>query len=131
MAGQLRHPLQAGDRLRIRLVAGGRMTDSEWVVGQCERPTRLVSHGQALGASATLRIECHRLGPNSTEVDYRLSFQLPGGPLGQLAARFGIQGVLDIQAKQSLRSLRRLLAVPAGRRDWQQAAPRRGDSGPS
>ncbi len=109
VSGDLRHPLHPGDHLRVRLLAGGRVADSEWTIGACERPRLLSSEGRALGATAALRIECSALGASSSEVAYQLAYQLPGGPLGALAARFGIQGILDVQAKHSLHTLRHLL----------------------
>ncbi|HUY10070.1 MAG TPA: SRPBCC family protein [Candidatus Dormibacteraeota bacterium] len=115
VAGDLRHPLLPGDHLKVRLLAGGRVADSEWTVGRCDRPTFLSSQGHALGATGTLQIECLALGPNSAEVRYRLSYQLPGGPLGALAGRFGIQGILDVQARHSLSTLRRLLTGAKGK----------------
>ncbi|MGA8426282.1 MAG: SRPBCC family protein [Candidatus Dormiibacterota bacterium] len=127
VSGALRHPLLPGDRLRIRLVAGGRMADSEWQVDRCERPTLLTSSGRAFGATATLRIECLPLSPTSSEVRYSLVYRLPGGALGVLAARFGIQGILEVQAKQSVRALRRLLAASARARSWRPSALEPGD----
>ncbi|MGA7172676.1 MAG: SRPBCC family protein [Candidatus Dormiibacterota bacterium] len=112
VTGDLRHPLLPGDHLKVRLLAGGRAADSEWTVGRCDRPTFLSSRGHALGASGTLQIECSALGPNSAEISYRISYQLPGGPLGALAGRLGIQGILDAQAKHSLSTLRRMLTGP-------------------
>ncbi|HEY6539239.1 MAG TPA: SRPBCC family protein, partial [Candidatus Dormibacteraeota bacterium] len=109
VSGDLRHPLLPGDRLRVRLVAGGRMADSVWEVGRCERPSLLTSTGHAFGATGQLRIECVAQGERETEVRYQLRYTLPGGTLGLLAARFGLQSVLDTQAKASVRSLRRLL----------------------
>lgn len=130
VAGDLRHPLLPGDRIKIRLVAGGRIADSEWAVGRCERPDVLSSTGRALGATATLQIECSSLGPNSTEVRYHLAYQLPGGPLGVLAARLGVQGILDAQAKRSLRSLHRLLTTGARAQPGQPGKLEPGDSRP-
>jgi hypothetical protein len=127
VSGTVRHPLEPGDRLRIRLFAGGRMADSEWQVLRCERPNTLTSSGRALGATATLKIECLPLGPTSSEVRYGLTYQLPGGALGAMAARFGIQGILEVQAKQSVRALRRLLAASARERSWRPAALEPGD----
>jgi hypothetical protein len=126
VSGSVRHPLVAGDRLRIRLFAGGRMADSEWQVERCDRPNTLVSSGRALGATATLKIECLPLGPTSSEVRYSLTYQLPGGAVGAMAARFGVQGILEVQAKQSVRALRRLLASARGR-SWRPAALGPGD----
>ncbi|HUY25116.1 MAG TPA: SRPBCC family protein, partial [Candidatus Saccharimonadales bacterium] len=88
VSGALRHPLLPGDRLRVRLVAGGRMAVSDWQVERCERPTILTSSGQAWGATARLQIECLPLSPTSSEVRYSLAYQLPGGALGAMAARF-------------------------------------------
>jgi hypothetical protein len=122
VSGTIRHPLVPGDRLRVRLFAGGRMADSEWQVGRCERPSILTSSGRALGATATLKIECLPLGPNSSEVRYSLVYQLPGGALGAMAARFGVQGILEVQAKQSVRTMRRLLAASARGRSWRPPA---------
>jgi hypothetical protein len=127
VSGAVRHPLLPGDRLRIRLVAGGRIADTEWQVERCERPTILTSSGRALGATATLRIECLALSPTASEVRYGLAYQLPGGALGAVAARFGVQGMLEVQAKQSLRALRRLLAARARQRSWRPAALGPGD----
>jgi uncharacterized membrane protein len=62
-----------------------------------------------MGASATLRIEFVARGPESTEVLYHLNYQLPGGLIGALASKFGLQSLLDAQAKASVRSLRRVL----------------------
>jgi hypothetical protein len=62
------------------------------------------------------------LGPNSSEVRYSLVYQLPGGALGAMAARFGVQGILEVQAKQSVRTLRRLLAASARGRSWRPPA---------
>ncbi|HVB53044.1 MAG TPA: SRPBCC family protein [Candidatus Acidoferrales bacterium] len=128
VAGDVRHPLLAGDHLKIRLFAGGRVADSEWEVGRCERPEFLSSSGHALGATATLQIECSALGPNSAQVRYHLTYRLPGGPLGALAARFGVQGILDVQAKHSLHTLRHLLATHAKARRT-GGRPEPGDSG--
>ncbi|MGC1185208.1 MAG: SRPBCC family protein [Candidatus Dormiibacterota bacterium] len=107
--GDLRHPLLPGDHLKARLVAGGRMLESDWEVVSCERPSFLSSKGRAMGATAVLRIEFVALGPKSTEVRYHLSYQLPGGVIGALAPKFGLQSLLEAQAKASVRSLRRLL----------------------
>jgi len=124
VSGDLRHPLLPGDHLTVRLMAGGRRAESEWEIGRCERPRFLSSKGRALGATGTLQIECSALGPNSCEVRYHLAYRLPGGPLGALAARLGVQGILEIQAKQSLRNLRRLLAAgPQAPRTAAQLAP--------
>lgn len=109
VSGDLRHPLLPGDHLRARLVAGGRMLVSDWEVLSCERPSSLTSKGRAMGASATLRIEFVARGPESTEVRYHLNYQLPGGLIGALASKFGLQSLLDAQAKASVRSLRRVL----------------------
>src|SRR5487761_1200298 len=111
VAGDVRHPLLPGDHLRVRLLAGGRVADSEWTVGSCERPRLLTSHGHALGATGTLEIECRALGEQRTEVSYRLAYELPGGPLGALAARFGIRGIIEVQVKHSLSTLRQLLTT--------------------
>ncbi len=121
VAGDLRHPLQPGDRLRVRLLAGGRVADSEWEIGECARPERLRSRGRALGATAVLTIECREAGAGQTEVGYRLSYQLPGGPLGQLASRLGVQQVLELQARQSVAGLRRLLLGGAPDPAWRRA----------
>lgn len=109
VSGDLRHPLLPGDHLKARLVAGGRMLDSDWEVLSCERPSSLRSRGRAMGATAVLGIEFVALGPRSTEVRYNLSYQLPGGVIGALVPKFGLQGLLEAQAKASVRSLRRLL----------------------
>ncbi|MGH7643817.1 MAG: SRPBCC family protein [Candidatus Dormibacteria bacterium] len=116
VSGDLRHPLLPGDHLRVRLLAGGRVADSEWEIGSSERPNYLSSRGHALGATATLTIECAALGPKSARVHYRLDYRLPGGPLGALASRLGVQNILDAQAKHSLHTLRHLLAVRATER---------------
>lgn len=113
VAGSFRHPLQEGDHLRIRLVAGGRLADSEWVIGACERPSLVTSSGHAMGASAQLRIECRALGPQSTEVVQSLRYELPGGFLGVIAARFGIRTILEAQARRSLQALAALLTTTA------------------
>ncbi|MHB8394671.1 MAG: SRPBCC family protein [Candidatus Dormibacteria bacterium] len=105
VAGSLSPPLRPGDRLNIRLVAGGKLADSEWVIGACERPSLVSSRGHAMGASAQLRILCRPVGPSSTEVTQELSYQLPGGALGYLAARFGVSGILEVQAHRSLQAL--------------------------
>ncbi|MGA9775950.1 MAG: SRPBCC family protein [Candidatus Dormiibacterota bacterium] len=115
----VRHrPVQEGDRLQIRLVAGGRLADSHWVIGSCEWPRRLSSSGQAMGATAQLEILCEPAGRGATAVSQRLAYQLPGGPLGLLAARFGIGGILELQANHSLQTLSSLLEAapdhPAG-----------------
>lgn len=128
VSGDFHDPLLPGDQLRIRLAAGGRMANSEWTVVSCDRPLHLSSTGRALGATATLQIECLGLGPNSAEVRYSLSYRLPGGVLGALAARLGVQGILEVQGKQSLRALRRLLRARARQRAGQPAAPGRGGS---
>ncbi len=111
VAGDLHQPPRTGDRLRARLIAGGRVADSVWEIAECRRPDFLSSHGRALGATATLRIDCVPHGDDLTEVRYRLQYQLPGGPLGALAARLGVHGVLDAQVRYSLRTLRRLLTA--------------------
>jgi len=116
--GPARHPLRPGDHIRLRLIAGGRAADSEWTIGDWAPPHRLESEGSALGARAWLWIECRAVGPQRTEVEHRLRYELPGGPLGRLAAHFGIHGVLELQARNSLRALARELlgasrAVPA------------------
>lgn len=129
VAGDLRHPLLPGDRLRVRLVVGGRIADSAWVVGECRRPSYLISSGRALGATATLRIECRELGPRTAEVHYSLKYELPGGALGALASRMGVQGVLELQVKQSLRTLRRLLSSGSHRAETGPAALEPSDSG--
>jgi hypothetical protein len=129
VSGDLRHPLHPGDRLRARLVAGGRMLDSEWEVVSCERPSFLSSKGRAMGATAVLRIEFVALGPKSTEVRYNLSYQLPGGVIGALAPRFGLQSLLEAQAKASVRSLRRLL-FRASRESGGLHSPDLGESEP-
>lgn len=121
VAGNLRHPLQPGDRIRVRLLAGGRIADSQWQIGECERPERLVSRGRALGASAQLTIACRELAPELTEVSYRLQYQLPAGPVGRLASKFGVQGILEVQARQSVGTLRRLLGAEAASPEWRRA----------
>ncbi len=118
VAGSFRRPLQEGDRLRIRLVAGGKLADSEWVIGACERPSLVTSSGHAMGASAQLRIECRALTPRSTEVVQSLRYELPGGFLGVIAARFGVHAILEAQAHHSLQSLAVLL-----QRTSQQSEP--------
>jgi hypothetical protein len=109
VTGDVRHPLLPGDHLPVRVGGGGGVADSEWTIGKCERPNFLSSHGHALGGKATLQIECSALGPNSAEVRYHLDYRLPGGPLGALAGRFGVQGIIEAQAKRSLRTLHHLL----------------------
>ncbi|MGH7692834.1 MAG: SRPBCC family protein [Candidatus Dormibacteria bacterium] len=109
VSGDLGQPLRPGDRLQVRLVAGGKVADSVWEIDASERPDFLSSHGRALGAHAFLHIACQPRGPRLTEVLYQITYQLPGGPLGALAARLGVQGVLELQARRSLRTLRRLL----------------------
>jgi len=113
VAGTFRHPLQEGDHLRISLVAGGKLAESEWVIGPCERPHLVTSRGHAMGASAELRIECTALGPHSTQVTQSLRYQLPGGILGVIAARFGIRTILETQARRSLQALSSLLRARA------------------
>ncbi|MGH7610027.1 MAG: SRPBCC family protein [Candidatus Dormibacteria bacterium] len=121
ISGDLRHPLHPGDRLHVRLFAGGRMAESDWVVGECQRPHYLSSAGRGLGAEAQLRIECRELASDSTEITQSLVYRLPAGPLGQLADRLGVRGILEMQARQSLRSLSRLLGSAPG--SQRRAAP--------
>ncbi len=130
VAGSLNPPLKQGDRLQIRLVAGGKLADSEWVIGECERPTLVSSWGHAMGASAQLRIRCRAVGPSSTEVTQQLSYQLPGGPLGYLAARFGVSGILEVQAHRSLHALAQQLAPQVRRAAAQQRTEEVDASGP-
>jgi uncharacterized membrane protein len=66
-----------------------------------------------MGARAELRIECRPLGENSTEVVQQLQYDLPGGPLGLLASRFGVRGILEMQAQRSLQTLARRLGPGA------------------
>ena len=113
VVGPPQPPLRTGDRLRIQLVAGSRLADSEWVVGSCERPHLVTSTGRAMGARAELRIECRSLGENSTEVVQIVRYELPGGPLGLLASRFGVRGILEMQAQRSLQTLARRLGPVA------------------
>lgn len=105
VSGPERHPLRQGDVLHIRLVAGGRLADSEWLIGACDSPRLLSSSGKAMGATARLRIECEAAGPGTTLVTQSLEYHLPGGALGLLAARFGINGIMDLQASRSLQML--------------------------
>lgn len=105
VSGPERRPLREGDVLHIRLVAGGKLADSEWLIGACDRPTLLSSSGRAMGATAKLRIECADAGPEETLVTQSLEYHLPGGALGLLAARFGINGIMDLQASRSLQML--------------------------
>ncbi len=110
ITGSSAPPLRRGDRLHIRLVAGGKFADSEWVIGECERPFLVSSRGHAMGATAELRIECQPVGAGRTEVTQRLQYRLPGGALGYLAGRFGVSGILEMQAHRSLQALFNLLA---------------------
>jgi uncharacterized membrane protein len=105
VAGPQNPPVKPGDRFRVRLVAGARLAESEWVMGSCERPSLVTSTGRAMGARAELRIECHALGENTTEVVQKLRYELPGGPLGLLAGRLGVRGILEMQAHRSLQAL--------------------------
>jgi len=114
ITGSLSPPLRQGDRLQIRLVAGGKFANSEWVIGECERPRLVSSTGHAMGASAVLRIECREVGPGTTEVTQSLTYQLPGGALGLLASRFGVSGIMEMQAQRSLQALRAILAESPG-----------------
>jgi uncharacterized membrane protein len=114
VVGPPQPPLRTGDRLRIRLVAGSRLADSQWLVGSCERPNLVTSTGSAMGARAELRIECRSLGENSTEVVQIVRYELPGGPLGLLASRFGVQGIMEMQAQRSLQALAERLGPGAG-----------------
>ena len=114
ITGSLSPPLRQGDRLQIRLVAGGKFANSDWVIGECERPHLVSSTGHAMGASAKLRIECREVGPESTEVTQSLTYQLPGGALGLLAGRFGVSGIMEMQAQRSLQALRAILTETAG-----------------
>jgi hypothetical protein len=107
-------PLRPGDRFRVRLVAGARLADSDWVMGSCERPSLVTSSGGAMGARAELRIECHALAENTTEVVQKLRYELPGGPLGLLASRFGVRGILEMQARRSLQALAARLGAGSG-----------------
>jgi uncharacterized membrane protein len=117
ISGSLSPPLRRGDRLHIRLVAGGKFADSQWVIGDCERPSLVSSRGHAMGASAELRIECRPVGQGSTEVTQQLTYHLPGGALGYLAGRFGVSGILEMQAHRSLQALFNLLAPRASAQD--------------
>jgi uncharacterized protein YndB with AHSA1/START domain len=111
--GTTHRPVLEGDRLHIRLVAGGRLADSEWVIGRCVPPRLLTSSGQALGATGRLEVTCLAQGSQLTEVTQRLVYQLPGGPLGLLAARFGVSSILELQAQRSLQSLAGILEKDA------------------
>ena len=111
--GAIHRPVREGDRLRIRLVAGGRLADSEWVIGRCEPPRLLTSSGRALGATGRLEVTCEPAGGQETQVTQRLIYQLPGGPLGLMAARFGVSGILDLQAQHSLQTLAGILEAGA------------------
>ncbi len=118
------HPLRPGDHVTFQLGAAGRTVESRWRIEEWAPPTHVVSTGRALGARARLRIECRALGPELTEVEEVLGYELPGGPLGMVADRLGIHGILEMQARNSMRALHRLLtpdAPPAA-----QARPRRG-----
>jgi uncharacterized membrane protein len=114
VTGPQNPPLKPGDRFRVRLVAGARLANSEWVMGRCERPSLVTSTGSAMGARAELRLECHSLGPNSTEVVQKLRYELPGGPLGLLASRLGVRGILEMQVHRSLQALVEKLGAGSG-----------------
>ncbi len=132
ISGPLSPPLRPGDRLHIRLVAGGKFADSQWVIGDCERPSLLSSRGHAMGATAELRIECRAVGESATEVTQQLTYHLPGGALGYLAGRFGVSGILEMQARRSLQALFNLLAPGSGRQGWRAAEmdAEAGEAGP-
>lgn len=106
--GAPHRPLQEGDEVGISLVAGGKLAESRWVIGRCERPSLLTSSGQAMGASAELQITCTPAA-GGTLVTQSLGYRLPGGPLGLVASRFGIDGILELQAHRSLQTLASLL----------------------
>ncbi|MHB1501288.1 MAG: SRPBCC family protein [Candidatus Dormibacteria bacterium] len=132
VTGSVTPPLQPGDRLHIRLVAGGKFADSEWVIGVCERPSLVSSRGHAMGATAELRIECTPVGDRATEVSQQMAYQLPGGALGYLAGRFGVSGILEMQAHHSLQSLLHLLTPSRGGQSWHQTTTdvEAGEAGP-
>ncbi|HUY98080.1 MAG TPA: SRPBCC family protein [Verrucomicrobiae bacterium] len=107
------HPLRPGDHVTFQLGAAGQRLESRWRIDEWTPPTHVTSSGHALGARAQLRIECRALGPEATEVVEVLRYQLPGGVLGMVADRLGIHGILEMQARNSMRALRRLLTPPA------------------
>lgn len=132
ISGSVTPPLREGDRLHIRLVAGGKFADSQWVIGDCERPSLLSSHGHAMGATAELRIECAAVGEGATEVTQELTYHLPGGTLGYLAGRFGVSGILEMQARRSLQALFNLLVPSSDRQSWRahERDAEAGEAGP-
>lgn len=117
------HPLRPGDEVTFQLGAKGRILESRWRIEEWVPPVRVTSTGHALGAQARLRIECRALGPGQTQVEEVLQYRLPGGPLGLVADRLGIHGILEMQARNSMRRLHRVLTT--GLNDRSPARPRR------
>ena len=90
--------LDEGTTYSQTLEAAGQNVDIAWTVVAHEAPSVLAFDGSGpAGSSATLRYELSPEG-QGTRMAYATSFDLPGGPLGSLAAKAAAPGEDDAEA---------------------------------
>jgi uncharacterized protein YndB with AHSA1/START domain len=98
--------LDEGTTYTQTLEAAGQDVDIEWTVVEYDEPRVLAFDGSGpAGSSATLRYELEAAG-EGTRMLYATSFDLPGGPLGSIAAKAAAPDESDAEATlDRLRSL--------------------------
>ncbi len=99
--------LADGVSYKQTLEAAGQDVEITWTVVDYDEPRVLAFDGSGpAGSSATLRYELTPDG-DGTRMAYATSFDLPGGPIGALAAKAAAPGEEDAEA--TLERLRRLV----------------------
>lgn len=101
-------PLEKGSKLTQRLKLAGKCFTVRWTVVENERVRRVVWTGRGpMRSKASVRYE---LSPNGggTHFSYANDYELPGGPLGRMAAPV-IARIAAGELERSLQRLRGLL----------------------
>lgn len=97
---------QVGDTFRQTVEVAGRSFTSEWTVTEIEPGRALVVEGSI--APGTHYEMAERLSPDGdgTTLSLEMTYRLPFGPLGRLAARLGLESRAIDEASTVLTSIR-------------------------
>ena len=101
--------LAEGETFAQTLRLGGAKTRIEWTIVDMDRPRSAYWRGR--GPISSKAYVTYELTPEGagTRFDYCNSFDLPGGPIGRLAARVASASKGRSEAEKSLATLKRLL----------------------
>jgi uncharacterized protein YndB with AHSA1/START domain len=103
---------RAGASYQATLVAFGRRVPARFVMRDVEPPIRLVQVGSTGSGGTVTSNRLRPTGDGGTELDFELTYDLPGGPVGRLIDRLVVRRILRRDMEKSHARLRALLEAP-------------------